>query len=541
MQKTSNSKSELNCPSIWIFVSLSFGIILGRFFHLFLYFPFLLSLSGLGSAYVFSRLKKPAVSDRALLAAFLFLGWFLISPYSKPLPAGLFDKNVVLIGDISSSIRASGIYNSYRADNVCIVHPVRKQHSRGKMPLALRENNHRLKSVVFSNGVNKNGRINFHRPIEVKDYSKSAVSFGDRYVFRGLIKRRYFHNKPFFIVYLKKTAPPVRIKKKYSLYKAAFWVREKASALFKKSFIPEASEFAQSVFLGEKEALPSDIKRFFAEAGTAHILAISGLHVGIIAYILFFILKAAGLKKSRRVGVSIILIFFYSLVCGLRSPVLRASVMYSLFALSFLLKRKFLAFHALALAGIINLIFRPEDLFSASFQLSFTAVLFILLGLKYFYPLKRLPDFLEKVKGLFFISLFANLGIFPLISYYFGKAYLLNILTSLVVIPYLGVIFYSLIVFFLFYPLPLFREAVVPAVSLLILVFIRLNWFFSSLSFSYVQFRISLGGIFIYYIALLGAGYILKIFLRAGENKNPAQIKSGVRGFSRQKGEMFKV
>ena len=513
MQKTSNSRAKSVYPSIWIFVFLSFGIILGKFFHLPLYFSFLFSSICLGSTYVFYRLEKPAVSDWALLAAFLFLGWFLISPYSRPLPAGLFDKDAVLIGDISSSIRASSIYNSYRADNVCIIHPVREQHSRGTLPLALSGNNHRLKSAVISNGVNKNRKTYLYRPVGIKDYSKSAVFFGDRYVFRGLIKRRYFHNKPFFFVYIKKANPPIRIKKKYNLYKAAFWVREKVSALFKKSFIPEVSEFAQSVFLGKKEALPLDIKRFFAEAGTAHVLAISGLHVGIIAYILLFILKAAGLKMSRRMGVSIILIFFYSLVCGLRSPVLRASVMYSLFALSFLLKRKFLAFHALAFAGIINLIFRPEDLFSASFQLSFTAVLFILLGLKYFYPLKRLPGFLEKVKGLFFISLFVNLGIFPLISYYFGKAYLLNILTGLVVIPYLGAIFYSLMVFFLFYPLPFFREAVVLTVSLLILVFIKLNWFFSSLSFSYARFRISLGGIFIYYIALLGAGYILRIFL----------------------------
>jgi competence protein ComEC len=108
-----------------------------------------------------------------------------------------------------------------------------------------------------------------------------------------------------------------------------------------------------------------------------HILAISGLHVGIIAFILELFLKVLGLRRRWRYLVIIFLLIFYCFLTGARPSVIRATIMAVVLLLSFLLKREIQISHSLAVTALIILTANPRQLFNLGFQLSFVSVISI--------------------------------------------------------------------------------------------------------------------------------------------------------------------
>jgi competence protein ComEC len=136
----------------------------------------------------------------------------------------------------------------------------------------------------------------------------------------------------------------------------------------------EQSDLAQALLLGAREQLERERTAAFFETGTIHLLAISGLHVGILAS-LFFVLARMGILPRRLAIVSAaVFVVSYALLTEMRPPVVRATVLVLVTCGAWLLQRRALTFNALALAGIIVLAINPADLFQAGTQLSFLAV-----------------------------------------------------------------------------------------------------------------------------------------------------------------------
>jgi len=150
-----------------------------------------------------------------------------------------------------------------------------------------------------------------------------------------------------------------------------------------------AGDVLKALILGDKGMLPHEIREQFIKLGTAHLLAISGLHVGIVAFVsyLFFNLLFRVYHKvllyvdvfKCSVFLSIFPVLFYCLIAGFQLPTLRAALMVLLYMVSLLISRKQDILSTLFAAGFVILLLMPSSIYEVSFQLSFSAVFFILL------------------------------------------------------------------------------------------------------------------------------------------------------------------
>lgn len=209
-----------------------------------------------------------------------------------------------------------------------------------------------------------------------------------------------------------------------------------------------------ALLLGIKDGLDHDLKEAFSAAGAMHILAVSGLHVGIIFLVLssmFSFLKTKGGKKGIFLFLLINLaaLWLYALLAGASPSVLRASTMFSMILLTQSFSRKSNIYNSLALAAFVLLIYNPFLLFSVGFQLSFLAVF----GIVFIQPkLSRLLVFdswlMQKGWELTAVSVAAQLATFPLGLLYFHRFPNYFLISNLVVIPgafavlFIGVFFF---------------------------------------------------------------------------------------------------
>ncbi|MGB6043680.1 MAG: ComEC/Rec2 family competence protein [Pirellulales bacterium] len=136
----------------------------------------------------------------------------------------------------------------------------------------------------------------------------------------------------------------------------------------------EQAGLAAAVFLGQRERLEHDRTEAFVETGTIHLLAISGLHVGILVSVLMLALRVGWV--SRNAGLLLIpaITLFYALLTDARPPVLRASLLITVMCIALYDGRRQLGFNTLAAAALIVLMFNPAQLFCVGTQLSFLAV-----------------------------------------------------------------------------------------------------------------------------------------------------------------------
>jgi competence protein ComEC len=201
---------------------------------------------------------------------------------------------------------------------------------------------------------------------------------------------------------------------------------------------------------GIKHNMPPVLRDQFAKAGTAHLLAISGLHMGILSLIFFFFFYQVlslfpGLlisAKARKIAgvLTLIPLCLYLVFSGFSPSTQRAFIMIAIFMISFLMEKQTHPFNTLAVAGIIILFADPAALFSISFQLSFTAVFFIIAGMKVMekYPKINPPKPLKFLISISSVTLLAGLGTFPLIAGYFNLVSLVQIPANLVLVPVIG-------------------------------------------------------------------------------------------------------
>jgi competence protein ComEC len=181
----------------------------------------------------------------------------------------------------------------------------------------------------------------------------------------------------------------------------------------------------QALTLGDKSRLDSDLRQSYAAAGAMHILAVSGLHVGIISMMLGFFLKFLDARKYGRAmrGVIILLcMWLYALVAGLSPSVLRATIMFSVLTVGKMFSRTTNSYNTLVFSAFLICAFDPLSLFDAGFQLSYAAVLTILFFQPYIYQLLHFKRYLpDAIWSLVSVSLAANIGTFPISVYLFHQ------------------------------------------------------------------------------------------------------------------------
>lgn len=198
---------------------------------------------------------------------------------------------------------------------------------------------------------------------------------------------------------------------------------------------PRTLALCRALVLGQKDGLKRETRQAYAKVGASHLLALSGMHLGIIYTLLYFLLIRWVRHSNWRwfaLPLLLLLIWGYALVAGMPVSLVRASLMLSVFSVMLFMQYDTDPLHPLALSAIIILLASPKDLQSISFQLSFMAVFFLL---ALWSPLdKMFPRLPWAVKAMA-VSCIATIGTMPLTLYYFHQLPLLGPPLSLVLIP----------------------------------------------------------------------------------------------------------
>lgn len=203
--------------------------------------------------------------------------------------------------------------------------------------------------------------------------------------------------------------------------------------------------------LGDKSALSKSTRETFSVTGASHILALSGLHLSIIYFLGTFLIRRRRWNMPFQI-VSLAAIWVYTILVGLSPSVVRAATMLTVYGVLSIVHRTQRPLNALALAAVIMLFSNPLMLWDVSFQMSFMAILGILV---FYQPLFKVFGRLQNpvvkcIWGMLCLSVSAQIGVFPLIMYYFGRFSCYFFLTNFVAIPALYVVLYCALAFFLF-------------------------------------------------------------------------------------------
>ena len=191
--------------------------------------------------------------------------------------------------------------------------------------------------------------------------------------------------------------------------------------------------------LGDKSAMTSNLREVYAVSGASHVLALSGLHLGII-YMVLSLLVVGRRFRSFTQWLAVLGIWAFALLVGVPTSVVRSAVMISVYALLSLVGRHRASLNTLALAALIILTVSPDSLYDVGFQLSFAAVLAIvavqpMLGRLVSREWLFSHPVLRWAWGMTTVSMAAQLGTAPLIAYYFGRYSTWFLLTNFIVIP----------------------------------------------------------------------------------------------------------
>ena len=191
--------------------------------------------------------------------------------------------------------------------------------------------------------------------------------------------------------------------------------------------------------LGDKSALTRDIKDTYSVSGASHVLALSGLHLGII-YMIFSLFLPLRRWPALSQLVIILMVWAFVFLVGMSVSVVRSAVMLTVYGLLSIGHREKMSINALCFTAILMLMWNPVWLFDVGFQMSFMAVLAILMFVPLFNDVFSAEFLMEhqwvrRIWGLVAVSCSAQLGVAPLIAFYFGRFSTYFLLTNFIVVP----------------------------------------------------------------------------------------------------------
>ncbi len=231
----------------------------------------------------------------------------------------------------------------------------------------------------------------------------------------------------------------------FSWQRMAFLIQKRIKKSLQKHHFSE-NELAvmNALLLGQRQEVSKELIRDYSNAGVIHILAVSGLHIGILLFLLSVCLQPLERIKKGKLIKTILLIFFlwmFAFISGLSASVVRAVMMFTAVAVGQSFQRKIAVEHSLIIAMFISLLFNPMFLFDVGFQLSYVAVF----GIVWIQPLlsnlwKPRCKIINYFWQLCTVSLAAQIAVLPISLFYFHQFPSLFLFSNLVIIPFLGAI-----------------------------------------------------------------------------------------------------
>ena len=433
-------------PAIPLLISLICGIVLGSEYPEF--------KIGLGTAvtlsaacvwwYIYRR------QHGAILPILLFvtLGYLSITPWVQP----RFPSNHIIhhagsaLWDITGKIYNQPQYFNNRIRFIVQVSSLADDHQThmvtgklrvtvvGKLPTLVAGDELRLTSRIrIINNFKNPGGFDYQRYMAFKGVRTTAYVRGDRLV----VTQPHAASDP--LEYL-------------NTARAAF------SDLIDSYGELKSQAVLKALIIGDRTQISPELRQSFNRAGVGHLLAISGLHIGIVATVAFVFFQALAVRVSlllwraetRKIAALLSLppVIIYGVIAGFSPSTQRAVLMVAVFLLTFLFGKEQDSLNTLSLAALLILVVDPPSLFSISFQLSFAAVFAIIYGLSRVHAqgVKQKPQMQEswllriksKIISFFLVSFFAICGSLPLVAYYFNQVSLVGLAANFIVVPLIG-------------------------------------------------------------------------------------------------------
>ena len=259
--------------------------------------------------------------------------------------------------------------------------------------------------------------------------------------YKEYLKKQYIYHQ----IFLKNDELMVINQSNRSIYGFASKLRETINQKLKPyNFKPDELAIINALLLGQRQDISEETYNNYANAGAIHILAVSGLHVGIILLILNFLFRPIELMPYGlyiKTLLIIILLWCFAIIAGLSPSVMRAVTMFSIVAIGLNFKRATNIYNTLAISMFILLLFKPTFLFEVGFQLSYLAVFSIVWIQPLIFRLWN-PKFyvVNKLWQILSVTIAAQFGVLPLSLFYFHQFPGLFFISNLVIIPFLGLI-----------------------------------------------------------------------------------------------------
>ncbi|VXC00863.1 conserved membrane hypothetical protein [Flavobacterium sp. 9AF] len=218
------------------------------------------------------------------------------------------------------------------------------------------------------------------------------------------------------------------------------YVRDKLQSSFEYHHFKKSTKgIINALLFGQRNSIDEETITNYTASGVVHILAISGLHIGILYFFFSFIFKPLEkIRNGKTIKLFVILglLWFFALITGLPASVTRAVTLFTIISLGGYFNKQNNVYNSVAVSAIILLLFNPNFIFDIGFQLSYAAVISILL----FQPFYKKFYFTKNKISIYFIdillvSLAAQIGVLPLTLYYFHQFPMLFLFANIIVIP----------------------------------------------------------------------------------------------------------
>ena len=378
--------------------------------------------------------KHEHLQSVAIAVCFIVLGWLLMQRQKASLevvwPNGEVAYEAVVISEpvekpktmaVDVLLAASGrklkcyLYKDDRSRNLCIGDGLQ------------------IQSRIEANDEWRSGSFDYRRYLEIHGFTG-----------RTFVASWKWHKAK---VSLKQLSRLDRMRLSFLKYRSQLLARFHPAAEEK----DDAYAVVAAMALGDKSALTQELKDVYSVTGASHILALSGLHLGIIYTLLSLFVFSRRWQMLSQIIIMLSIWGFVFLV-GLSTSVMRSAVMLSVYALLSLGHRDRMSVNTLAFTAIVMLMVSPMSLFDVSFQMSYMAVFSILLFvplMESIFPAEYLMSHrvVRWLWGMVAVSLSAQIGTAPLIAYYFGRFSCYFLPTNFIVIPAAMLILYlSLVV-----------------------------------------------------------------------------------------------
>ncbi len=310
--------------------------------------------------------------------------------------------------------------------------------------------------------------------------TKPPLSYGSQIIFKkplqlirnagnpgGFDYQRYcaFHGL-YYQIFLKENEYEISAVKvitpfRQMLFDVQLWVLQS----FKK-YIPGSKEagVAEALLIGYRNDLDIELVQSYSNTGVVHIIAISGMHLGLIYGLLILLFRPFGKKKSVlifRAVVIVSLLWIFSLLTGAAPSIVRSAIMFTFLVLGETQKRKASIYNNLALSALCILLFDPFALWDVGFQLSYAAVLSIAVFAtpisNWWYHKNKIIRFFWQLNA---VTLAAQILTYPIVAYHFHQFPNLFLITNIIAVPLSSIILYGLLLLLALSWIPLVAEII---------------------------------------------------------------------------------